>query len=139
MEASSSASLTFSEAHQLLKQFDCVTPLSHLAPPERAQLQQALLLVASQSDYQMLGICADSLKTGQAALETYTQALGYSFDSELTPIEGAVYIKFNPKAGSCYVSSYEGEHRGVLVSCQSANETGHNEMYGHLPLNLFLD
>ncbi|MDP5017066.1 MAG: DUF1824 family protein, partial [Dolichospermum sp.] len=29
-------------------------------------------------------------------------------------------------------------HRGVLVSCQSYQEGGVNEMYGHLPLDLFV-
>ncbi|HEY9658957.1 MAG TPA: DUF1824 family protein [Allocoleopsis sp.] len=46
-------------------------------------------------------------------------------------------MKFNPNASSCYADSYTGEHRGVLVSCQSADD-GINEMYGHLPLDLFL-
>jgi hypothetical protein len=139
METSSMSALTLAEAHQLLKQFDCVTPADRPLPPQRDRLKQALLVVVEQSDYQMLGICAETIAAGKAALETYTQALGYQLDSEPTPIEGAVYIKFNTKTNSCYASSYEGEYRGVLVSCQSAYETGLNEMYGHLPLDLFAD
>jgi hypothetical protein len=38
----------------------------------------------------------------------------------------------------CYLDSYAGHHRGVLVSCQSYQEGGVNEMYGHLPLDLFV-
>lgn len=124
-------------AHRLLKQFDCLKQSPALAPVERSQLRQALLQMSSQSDYQMLGICADSLNQGQQALAAYASALGYNLNGQLAAIDGPVYIKFNPQAGSCYASPYPGEHRGVLVSCQSADETGINEMYGHLPLDLF--
>lgn len=125
------------DAHFLLKQFDCLKPSLSFTPTERSQLRQALLQVAERSDYQMLGVCADSLQQGLPALQTYATALGYDVDCQLEAIDGPVYLKFNPKAGSCYASPYVGEHRGVLVSCQSADETGINEMYGHLPLDLF--
>jgi hypothetical protein len=125
------------EAHLLLKQFDCLNPRTPETKSEWEQLRQALLHVAEQSDYQMLGICADSLFQGQRALETYAAALGHQPDPHFNAVEGAVYIKFNPKSGLCYADSYQGEHRGVLVSCQSADESGLNEMYGHLPLDLF--
>ncbi|NES92001.1 DUF1824 family protein, partial [Okeania sp. SIO2B9] len=38
---------------------------------------------------------------------------------------------------SYHLESYIGEYRGVLVSCQSAEDTGINGTYGHLPLDLF--
>jgi hypothetical protein len=123
-------------AHKILKQFDTLKP----APEEPVDwdiLQQALLVAASQSDYQMLGVCADTLEQGIRALESYAKALSYSPNLNLEPVEGSVYIKFNPNSGKCYASPYDGEHRGVLVSCQSADDTDINEMYGHLPLDLF--
>jgi hypothetical protein len=141
---SSPAALTLAEAQALLKQFSCLNQPNRLPDGEqtcsdRPKLRQALLQVAAESDYQMLGICADSIDLGQAALTAYAKALGYQPSQELQPIEGPVYIKFNSRAMSCYASSYEGEHRGVLVSCQSADEDGINEMYGHLPIDLFAD
>jgi Domain of unknown function (DUF1824) len=121
-------------AHQLLKQFE----KSGTKPsPDRTSIRQALLQVASQSDYQMLGVCADTLEQGIRALAGYAEALGYRPNLGLEAIEGAVYIKFNPTSAQCYATSYDGEHRGVLVSCQSAEEEDINEMYGHLPLDLF--
>ena len=132
------STLTIQDAHLQLKQFDCLRGPSSIAPLERSQLRQALLQVASQSDYQMLGVCADTLAEGQQALETYATALGYGLNCQLESIDGPVYIKFNPNAQSCYASPYAGNHRGVLVSCQSADATGLNEMYGHLPLDLFV-
>ncbi len=101
-------------------------------------IRQALLLVVSQSDYQILGICADTATPGILALKTYAQALGYPEPNlNLANIPGSVYIKYNPKTGLCYLDSYIGEHRGVLVSCQSASG-GINQMFGHLPLDLFV-
>jgi len=123
-------------AHHLLKQFDSLNP-GFKEPTNRDGIQQALLLVAGQSDYQMLGVCADDLDQGIRALAGYAKALSYSPNINLEPVEGSVYIKFNPTSAQCYASPYDGEHRGVLVSCQSSDDTDINEMYGHLPLDLF--
>jgi hypothetical protein len=99
--------------------------------------QNALRSVVAASDDQILGILADSFTEGVNALNTYAKALGYTVKAPLAPIEGAIYIKFNPQTDQCYCEPYSGEHRGVLVSCQSAVEGGLNHMYGHLPLNLW--
>lgn len=123
------------QACQCLRQVDCLNPL---AAVDQTLLRQALLTVTQASDYQILGICADTFTQGMQALESYAAALEYAPTLNLPVIEGAVYIKFNPKSGLCYASAYGGEHRGVLVSCQSADETGVNEMFGHLPLGLFM-
>jgi Domain of unknown function (DUF1824) len=132
------APLSLGEAQAILRQFNCLNRDFAEAMAEQERLQQALLLVAQHSDYQILGICADSFAPGLAALRAYTHVLGYQLNCpEPASIEGGVYIKFNPKSGICYVDSYIGDHRGVLVSCQSAYESGINEMYGHLPLDLF--
>jgi hypothetical protein len=134
-------------ACRLLRQFSCLIQqpdstqqlgsTQHPSTIDRTSLQQALQRVAESSDYQILGICADSLAEGVRALEGYTAALGYAPKADLAAIDGAVYIKFNPKSGLCYADTYSGNHRGVLVSCQSAEETDVNEMFGHLPLDLF--
>ncbi|MBE9179255.1 DUF1824 family protein [Oculatella sp. LEGE 06141] len=129
--------LTLAEAHRILKQFDCLKPQATETTPDKNVIRDALLLVVRHSDYQILGICADAIAPGRQALASYATALGYTLNPELAPVEGAVYIKFNPKSNLCYADSYAGEHRGVLVSCQSAYESGINEMYGHLPLDLF--
>ncbi|NJR67046.1 MAG: DUF1824 family protein [Leptolyngbyaceae cyanobacterium CRU_2_3] len=128
------SAFSLQEAHEILKQFDCTRKGTAI---EADRLRQALLLVASQSDYQILGICSETFTQGCQALQEYAQALGHTISLDLKPIDSVTYIKFNPKLGSCYVDTYNGEYRGVLVSCQSTSESGINEMYGHLPLNLF--
>lgn len=133
--------LTFPEAHALLKQFDCLDysrPSALSGPLARAKVQQALRLVTAKSDYQIFGVCADSFDQGVAALTSFLTALGYNNAiPTLRPCQGAVYIKYKPNSGSCYVDSYSGNHRGVLVSCQSYYADGISETYGHLPLDLF--
>jgi hypothetical protein len=104
-------------------------------------IRQALLLLTSESDYQNLGICADSATQGLLALETYLQALGYKANldhSDITSFAGSVYIKFNTQQESYYLDSYMGKYRGVLVSCQSSQNESINGTYGHLPLDLFV-
>lgn len=137
MSTSNSTPLSISDAQALLAPFNCIESQPVVSDAEKEKLRQALALLAEQSDYQIFGICADTAAQGLSALKTYAQALGYQPNLDLTPIEGAVYIKYNGNSGLCYIDSYTGEHRGVLVSCQSSFEGGINEMYGHLPLDLF--
>ncbi|MGB3207158.1 MAG: DUF1824 family protein [Crinalium sp.] len=131
--------LTVPAAQNLLKNYDCVSSKTIDSEAEKALLRQALLLLTEHSDYQILGICADTAHEGIATLKSYVEAFGYEENINLPLREGAVYIKLNLKNGSSYINSYEGSHRGVLVSCQSVYEGGINEMYGHLPLDLFMD
>lgn len=138
MSSKNQSKLTVQEAKKILNKFNCIDIAPALKPSEKALVRQALLLFASISDYRILGICADAAEEGMLAMKTYSQALGYEPPSNLPTIEGPVYIKLNGKNGLCYLDSYSGHHRGVLVSCQSYSQEGINEMYGHLPLDLFV-
>ena len=138
MSTPNHTNLTVSEAKKILNKFNCLDIAPVVKPSEKVLIRQGLLLLTSLSDYQILGICADTEEEGMLATKTYSQALGYEVPSNLPPIEGPVYIKLNGKNGLCYLDSYSGHHRGVLVSCQSYDEGGINQMYGHLPLDLFV-
>jgi hypothetical protein len=130
--------LTVSEAKKILNKFNCLDIAPILKPSEKALVRLALILVSSICDYQILGICADTAEEGILAMRTYSYAFGYEAPKNLATPEGPVYIKLNGKNGLCYLDSYAGHHRGVLISCQSYREGGINEMYGHLPLDLFV-
>lgn len=136
MSTSNQTNLTVAEAQKVLKDFNYIENKS-VAASEKALIREALLLITSFSDYQIFGICADTSTQGLLALKTYSESLGYKTSFDLTPVEGSVYIKFNPQTGLCYLDSYSGKHRGVLVSCQSSQDNSINEMYGHLPIDLF--
>lgn len=101
------------------------------------QLREALAIVAQHCDYQIFGVCANDAATAIESLARYTEALGVETPPTLELITGPVYLKYNPKINLCYLSAYEGTERGVLVSCQSAYDTGIRDLYGHLPLDLF--
>lgn len=103
------------------------------------QMRQALAILAEHCDYQIFGVCAGDADTAIRALHGYTDALGADRPPALDPISGPVYIKYNPKIALCYMEPYEGTERGVLVSCQSAYDTGIRDLYGHLPLDLFAE
>lgn len=135
----SSIDLSLAEAIALLRTFNCVAGKDLTSPAEKAQVRQAVLQVGQHSDYQILGICAETEASGHQALSSYAQALGYAAPAPTGVPAAPLYIKFNPKTNLCYQEGYDGHHRGVLVSCQSVEETDVNEMFGHLPLDLFLD
>lgn len=137
MAAPDSATLTLEEAQLLLRQFTCLDRLPPEAIPERSLVRQALLLVANHSDYQIFGICADSIEQATIALQRYMTGLGYEESPAVPASEGIVYLKYNPKTGRCLTDTYVGTHRGVLVSCQSAYDGDVNETFGHLPFDLF--
>ncbi|UFP94115.1 DUF1824 family protein [Gloeobacter morelensis] len=113
--------------------------LENSAFADRALVRRALVQLAGPAEYKMIGICADSVESAVTALRGYLAAFDYpepplAFD----PIdERGVYLKFNPKTGSCYVSPYTGSERGVIVSCFSPGSEEYNETYAHLPMELF--
>ncbi len=129
--------LTFADAKKVLRKFNCLDIAPVIPVSEKGLIRDCLVLVATLCDYQILGICADTAEEGLLAMKTYCKAMGYEPPSNLPVIDGPVYIKLNGKNGLCYLDSYSGHHRGVLVSCQSYNDKGINEMFGHLPLDLF--
>jgi hypothetical protein len=134
-----STNLTVEEALKILKEYSCVQLKTAEAKTDREQLRQALLLLTGLSEYNNLGICADNATEGFAALSSYLKALGYDANFEPASIpetQGAVYLKFNTQKMSYYLDSYTGSYRGVLVSCQSENDTLVGT-YGHFPLDLF--
>lgn len=137
MSTLNAESLTLDAAQTILRQFLCLERSPHTPMPENALVRQALQLVAARSDYQMVGICADTVAQASTALSAYLVGLGYTSVPDLTVVEGPVYVKANLKTDRCHVAPYTGTHRGVLVSCQSAEEEDVNETFGHLPLALF--
>ncbi|MGB5962310.1 MAG: DUF1824 family protein [Coleofasciculaceae cyanobacterium] len=137
MSTQNSPNLTIQAAQKLLKPFNCLESKS-VSASEKALIREALLLLSKHSDYQILGICADTTTQGLLALKTYATALGYQPNCHLSPVEGAIYLKFNPNTGLCYLDSYTGTYRGVLVSFQSSEEGDINDMYGHFPIDLFV-
>ncbi|BAZ41790.1 hypothetical protein NIES4101_77580 [Calothrix sp. NIES-4101] len=138
MTSQQQSNLTFQEAKKILNKFNCVDIAPPIKSSEKTLIRKALLAITSISDYQILGICADTAEEGLMAMRTYSLALGYEPPKDLPVMEGPVYIKLNGKNGLCYIDSYSGHHRGVLVSCQSYRQGGINEMFGHLPLDLFV-
>jgi hypothetical protein len=135
------------EAHQLaiakavkfLKIYSCQpTNIQTPSETEIKQLREALLLVARESEWENLGVCADNLQQGLNALQSYLTALGYSYDFVPEQAESAasVYIKFNTRKMNYYADSYTGNSRGVLVAMQGENEAIIGT-YGYFPLDLF--
>ncbi|NEQ38602.1 MAG: DUF1824 family protein [Okeania sp. SIO3I5] len=135
--------LTVSQAEKFLNEFTCQDIKVVESQEEKAIIRAAILLLANLSDYQMLGICANSTTEALYTLGSYLEGLGYNTtlmnESNLNSIPGSVYLKFNGMKESYIVEPYIGKYRGVLVSCQSAEEKGINGTYGYLPLDLFIE
>ena len=165
MSALQPSDLTIDRALKIVKSYDRAQITNTKSQIEPEELRNSLLLIIKLSPSQNLGICADNFQQGIAALASYLEAFGYQHDSSLSrhqsdweqenaatdserttrspePSSGVasspVYLKFNTQKMSYYSKKYTGEHRGVLVSCQSENDLIAGT-YGHFPLDLFLD
>lgn len=140
MSTPNSNNLTVESARKLLEAFSCIDGKTIESASEKALISQALLLLTNLSDYQNLGICADTASEGLLALKSYIKALGYEVNinsSDIPSFEEPVYIKFNGQKQTYYLDSYTGTYRGVLVSCQSSQDESINGTYGYLPLDLY--
>ncbi|HSM82677.1 MAG TPA: DUF1824 family protein [Nodosilinea sp.] len=124
---------------QRLGQFSCLTTPPALAAAEADQVRQDLRYFSAWSDYQTLGICADSLAQGQQALEAFLAALGVDLSLDLPPREGAIYLKFNTLKGAWYLDDYSGQSRGVLITFHAAAPEAAELVgtYGPFPFDLF--
>jgi hypothetical protein len=132
------SNLAIAKAVKFLKIYSCQPSIQAPSETEISQLRKALLIVARESEWENLGVCADNLIQGLNALQSYLTALGYNYNFALEQVESAesVYIKFNTKKMNYYTDSYNGNSRGVLVAMQGDNEAIIGT-YGYFPLNLF--
>jgi hypothetical protein len=122
-----------------LNRFSCLQSAPELAQPEADQVKADLQCFNDLSDYQTLGVCADSLGAGKTALESFLKALGVSVNLDLPARDGPVYLKFNTLKGAWYLDDYSGNSRGVLVTFHTS-EPEYEEVvgtYGPFPLALF--
>ena len=120
-----------------LARFSCLETAPMLSAEERVDIRQFLLLFNQLSDYQTLGVCAESLTQGKVAMERYIAALGAPISLDLPDQQGPVYIKFNTLKGAWYLDAYSGASKGVLVSYHASDVEEVNGTYGPFPLDLF--
>jgi Domain of unknown function (DUF1824) len=124
---------------QRLSQFSCLITPPALSEADAAQVRADLSDFNDWSDYQTLGICAETLAEGQQALESFLKALGVSVSLDLPAREGAVYLKFNTLKGAWYLDDYSGPSRGVLITFHTSDPevTELSGTYGPFPFGLF--
>lgn len=122
-----------------LIQFSRLEVPAELSAATAEDIRQALLQLNQASDYQTLGICADSLAAAKASMEDYLSALGIDITLDLPERTGAVYLKFNTLKGAWYLDDYSGPSRGVLVTYHASDMPEANGTYGPLPLDLFVN
>lgn len=122
-----------------LNRFSCLQVAPALSPDERAEMQADLAQFNEHSDYQTLGLCAESLAVAQPAMEAWLQALGITVSLDLPATAGPIYLKFNTLKGAWYLNSYTGPSRGMLITFHSSDPETAEVVgtYGPLPLDLY--
>lgn len=122
-----------------LNRLSCLNTAPALSQAEASSIREDLAVFNQLSEYQTLGVCADSLTQGQTAMSAFLQALGVTVNLELPEREGPVYIKFNTLKNAWYLDDYSGPSRGVLVTFHTDEEAVADLIgtYGPFPLNLY--
>jgi Domain of unknown function (DUF1824) len=135
----STPKMTSQDAEALLRSHEDLG--SAATAVQRETIRQALQVLTNAADYHIFGVCADSQAAGLDALQAYARHFGYelaeTFEQQFSIVNGAVYLKFNPRTQRCFTDVYSGTYRGVLVSFQSDSEDGYSGTHGHFPLDLF--
>ena len=124
--------------HALIKISLVETPAT-LSAEQRQRICSDLLWLNEISEYQTLGICADTLADAKAALKGYVAALSQPIQVDMDDREGPVFIKFNTLKNAWYLDDYSGGSRGVLVTYHTSEPELDevNGTYGPFPLDLF--
>ncbi len=122
---------------QYLSQFDCGSSSELDAESEKSKIIRALKVIQDAADVHIFGVLSPSFPEAIQALNEYVTAFDYPQPDFPQAIDGPTYLKYNPSTQLCYADTYEGRYQGVLISCQSDASDGLNQMFGHLPLDLF--
>ena len=132
-------SIDYRALKKQLAQFSRLETPPVLSDAESADVRAALKRFNKVADYETLGVCADTLATGQAAIEAYVAALSRPIQLDLDPRSGPVYLKFNTLKGAWYLDDYVGTARGVLISFHASEPEVDviNGTYGPFPFDLF--
>lgn len=134
-----SLAVTLKAVRQQLIEISLVHVPADLSAAQRQSVRSALLWLNELSEYQTLGICADSLAEAEAALKRYVAALSQPIQVDMADREGAVFLKFNTLKNAWYLDDYSGDSRGVLVTYHTSEPEleAVNGTYGPFPLDLF--
>ncbi|WP_017327205.1 DUF1824 family protein [Synechococcus sp. PCC 7336] len=135
------STISLERARTLLVPFNGKDRLQLDNASDRQEIAIALKALVAESDYQTLGVCAETAAAGYAALVQYLAAFGYTdgqdFPQDCGSDKEPIYIKFNTRNSQTYAEAYSGPSRGVLVCCHAVSEGSNTDIYGYLPLNLF--
>lgn len=113
---------------------------AELSDELKQSVREALLWLNDISEYQTLGICADTLAEAETSLKGYVSALSQPIQVDLPSDQaGAVFLKFNTLKNAWYLDGYSGDSRGVLVTYHTSepDQDDVNGTYGPFPLDLF--
>lgn len=125
---------------QQLMQFSLSQTPADVSDDQKQSIRDALRWLNDISEYQTLGICADSIAEAESALKGYVAALSQPINVDLpTEQTGTVFLKFNTLKNAWYLDGYSGDSRGVLVTYHTTEEgmDDVNGTYGPFPFDLF--
>ena len=110
-----------------------------LSDIQEKKLLEELELNILSADWITIGIMAPTENDARGALQTITKKYTTIKFKDLDCIhgDGSVFLKANQKTGNVFIRSENGLGEGILLTCQSNEDSSESNTFGPFPLDFF--
>ena len=122
-----------------LADLDKLRSAPNLNKKQSKMLFDELRAILHKSDWITIGVMSPSLKQGLNAVRRIEERFKYSKMKSITlpSSDGPVFLKANQKTGEIHARIEYGLGEGILISCQSDDDTLIAKTIGPFPLDFF--
>ena len=122
-----------------LVDLNCLRTAPQLSINKKKKLFKELEINIFEADWITIGIMASSDIEAIEALESISKKYSFVKFDNLDSIhaDGSVFLKGNQKTGNILLRSENGLGEGILITCQSDENSEGSNTFGPLPIDFF--
>ena len=122
-----------------LVDLNCLRTAPQLSINQKKKLFKELEINIFEADWITIGIMASSDIEAIEALESISKKYSFVKFDNLDSIhaDGSVFLKGNQKTGNILLRSENGLGEGILITCQSDENSEGSNTFGPLPIDFF--
>ena len=122
-----------------LVDLNCLRTAPQLSISQKKKLFKELEINIFEADWITIGIMASSDIEAIEALESISKKYSFVKFDNLDSIhaDGSVFLKGNQKTGNILLRSENGLGEGILITCQSDENSEGSNTFGPLPIDFF--
>ena len=122
-----------------LADLNCLRTAPQLSNSQKKKILKELEINIFETDWITIGIMASSDIKAIEALQSISKKYSFVKFDNLDSIhaDGSVFLKGNQKTGNVFLRSENGLGEGILITCQSDEDSEASNTFGPLPLDFF--